>query len=148
MEDLLSQVLVNCQLYQGVTEKGLDELEKELNMRLPDEYIRLLRFSNGLEGVLEDNQTYVAFWNAEMVYENNQMYEVPRLMPGILVIGGIRDSEAICIDMRENSQNYGNFFMVPFDLLDWEEAEPLGSTLEEMFEKLKNPFSLPASEKE
>lgn len=148
MEDTFSHIFTNCQLYQGVTDGGLEQLEKELDMRLPDEYVRLLQFSNGLEGVLGDNQTYIAIWNAEMVYENNQMYESERLIPGILIIGGAKESEAICIDMRENSETYGKFFLVPFEPLDWEDAEPLGTTIEEVIEKLKNPFNLPDEQAE
>ena len=143
MDDSLSYIFTNCQLYQPVTDAGVEQLEKKLDMKLPDEYLRLLQFSNGLEGTIGTHQIYVAVWNAEMLYENNQTYEAPRLIPGILIIGSAKESEAICIDMREMSETYGSFFLLPFEPLDWDEAEPLGATIEEAFEKLKNPFNLP-----
>jgi hypothetical protein len=143
MDENNADLFANCQFNEPVTEEAVTAAEAQLGMQLPDEYLRLLVFSDGLQGQLGDSQVYITIWPAEDLKANNDAYNAPQLIPGILLIGTTGNNEGICIDMRESSQTSGSFFMVALDPLDWDDAESLGSILEEAFEKLKNPFNLP-----
>lgn len=143
MEENNSELFANCTFNDPASEEAVKAVEMQLGMELPNEYLRLLVFADGLEGQLGNSQTYVTIWPVEDLEANNAAFDAPRLIPGILLIGTTGNNEGICIDMRDTSQTYGSFFMVSLDPLDWDDAEPLGNILEEAFEKLKNPFNLP-----
>lgn len=132
---------VRCQLNAPVGQAAVAQLEQHLGMQLPEEYLRILTYSNGLEGWISD-KTYLVLWRVEELLRNNESVEAPRLIPGILLIGTAGDGEVIALDMRDGRDTYGCFFLLATSPLDWEDAEPLGCTVEEAFEKLKNPFNL------
>jgi len=143
--DDFSSIFASCQLYPPASQSHLAVLEHSLGVSLPGEYARLLSFSNGLEGQISQD-TSVQVWSTENVLSQNKTLQANKPLEGILIIGVTDGGEAICLDLRDNASSYENFFMVPVDMLDWDESEYLGSTINETFEKLKNPFGIPDKE--
>lgn len=142
MNENLTQIFQNCQIYEPASDEKISEIENNLGLALSPEYLRLLKFSDGLDGWLND-KIYIELWPVEKLIELNDYYQTRESIPGIILIGSDGSDEAIALDLRENSQNYGSFFLMPFIPFDWEEAEKMGETIEQFIKKFKNPFNLP-----
>ena len=65
----------------------------------------------------------------------NEDYSVDKFAPGMVLIGSDGGSEAIGIDLREESETKNHFFTVPFISNGWQDAVELGSTIEELVSK-------------
>lgn len=104
---------------------------QELKIKLPENYISFLKFSNGIEGIAS-NGSYLQFWKAENLNEFNNRMEVKDCIPGMFFIGGDGGEEKIGIDIRQDSLTFGNYFMVPNDSLDWKSAILLGTEISEI----------------
>src|SRR6266436_1173022 len=101
MDNNLSQIFRNCQLYDSVSEAQIQDVQNYLGQNLPPEYQRLLQFSNGLEGCIDDqNKIYIEIWPAEKLNEANDYYQTQDSIPGIILIGSFGKDEAIALDMR------------------------------------------------
>lgn len=77
--------------------EGIDEVERELGIRLPDEYRDLLRRVNGGEGPI-GAQSYLILWRAEELVEHNRGYRPDaRYAPDLVFIGTDGGNEVFAI---------------------------------------------------
>lgn len=64
----------------------IDAAERELGVRLPEDYRAFLQQSDGLEGFAGPN-AYLMLWSAKELLELNTAYSVAEFAPGLVLIG-------------------------------------------------------------
>jgi len=135
-DDRLQELLENCSLNDPAAGDLVAALQTELGKTLPEEYVDILKISNGLEGSVGDK--YLSLWRAEDLLENNAEYKTEQHAAGMLVVGSDGGNQALGLDLREDSDTYGHFFWVTFVPMLWNEAVDGGTTLEEAIHILKS----------
>lgn len=71
----------------------------ELGVALPEDYLDLLRFSNGAEGNLgPDDGSYIIFWAAEDLIISNREYGIKEDYPGLVIFGKNAATAAYAFD--------------------------------------------------
>ena len=93
-------------------EAALKSLAAGCDFRLPDEYLALLRFSNGGEGALCIEPWWFQLWPAEEVLDLNRGYCIPEFLPGYLGIGSNAAGELLAI--RKSDGSPCPIYMIPF----------------------------------
>ena len=81
--------------------EAVQKLMAEAHVELPDEYLELLRYSNGGEGNLAVEPGWFQLWPAEKVIEFNEGYEVNKFIPGFFGFGSSGGGEMLALDTRE-----------------------------------------------
>lgn len=61
-------------------------VENDLNVKFPSEYIQFLQYSDGMDGVLPTN-VYVSIWSIKELIGLNTGYEVNEFAPHLLLFG-------------------------------------------------------------
>jgi hypothetical protein len=74
----------------------IDNLERILQLQLPDEYRALLREANGIYANL------VSIFSCEDAPERNETYEVREYAPGYILIGAVSDSPVLLKSGKES----------------------------------------------
>ena len=87
------------ELREGAQGEAIYQLERELNIKLPDEYKDFMQYSNGGVGTIGDN--YLEIWPIEEINSSNQELLVEEFAPGLLLFGGDGANELFAFDTRE-----------------------------------------------
>jgi hypothetical protein len=82
------------------SEKALEQLRAIAPAALPDEYLALLRYTNGGEGPLALPPLYFILYKSEYVIEMNLSTDQRELYSGYFVIGSNGGLETIAFDTR------------------------------------------------
>jgi hypothetical protein len=101
--------------------KVIQQLLAESEIDLPEEYLTLLRHSNGGEGELDVEPGWFQLWPAEQVVEFNRGYEVAKNAPGIFGFGSNGGGEMLAFDMRCGEP--WRIVMIPFIPMRIEDAK-------------------------
>jgi hypothetical protein len=96
---------------------------------LPDEYISLLRYSNG--GLIVNGEREFGFFGRDVLREYCLCYEFPEYMLGALPIGLNGGGVFYAYDFRKKSSN-PNIIAIHACNLDWDDAIVLGTSLEKV----------------
>lgn len=91
---------------------AIESLAAACDFDLPEEYLTLLRYSNGGEGFLCIEPWYFQLCSAEEVVEYNHGYKVDEFLPGWFAIGSNGGGEMLAIRKRDGSPC--PVYMVPF----------------------------------
>ena len=70
----------------GASEAEITAAEILLGQRLPEDYREVLRFSNGMEGMISP-RAYVSLWSVADLPELNAGYSVSEFIPGMVLFG-------------------------------------------------------------
>src|SRR5262249_44275199 len=70
----------------GATDEVIASVSRELGRELPSDYLRLMRETNGIEGLL-DGDKYVIFFPVTDLPKLNRAANVAELAPSFLIIG-------------------------------------------------------------
>ena len=116
--------LENMNLKYGASDAAIRESEKQIGSRLPEEYVHLLKLTNGGEGFIGEN-SYLVLWGVEELASMNAGYEVQKYVPGLLIFGSDGGGEAYGFDMRTS---HWPVVQVPFVGMTWGLAESLGES--------------------
>ncbi|MBL4898840.1 MAG: SMI1/KNR4 family protein [Colwellia sp.] len=84
----------------GATEDEMDELKRSVSFSLPDEYLDLLRFSNGGEGPLLVQPWHFVLDNVSDVLEPSIRSNYEEFFPGYFVFGGNGGGELVAIEIE------------------------------------------------
>ena len=87
-------------------------------MKFPEDYVTFLRFANGGEGFLGDNQPLI-LWPVEELALRNDGYHVRDYAPGLLIFGSNGGGDAYGFDTRSPDWP---IVELPFIGMDWREA--------------------------
>jgi SMI1 / KNR4 family (SUKH-1) len=91
--------LNNLDRRTGATELLISESEREMGLKLPDDYLAFLETSNGGEGFVANS--YVMLWKVKELSSMNRSYETEIYAPDLLIFGSDGGGEAYRFDTRE-----------------------------------------------
>lgn len=128
----LSQLINGLSLNPPTTEKTINEVEEELDIKFPCEYVDLMTITNGGEGKIGDT-SYIAIWQIENIIQYNEGYAVEEFAPGLLIFGSDGGDTAYAFDTRDKSMH---IVEVPFIGMDIEEIIYRGNNFIEFLEYL------------
>ncbi|GAA5444147.1 hypothetical protein Misp06_02330 [Microbulbifer sp. NBRC 101763] len=103
----------------GVSETQLQKLEDDLKIKLPDDYVALMRRTDGF--ALGNGLT---IYRSEDLVERNETFEVFEYAPGYLAIGDDSGGLSILISLSN-----GKVYSVDQGSMDEDDMEILGNSL-------------------
>jgi len=130
MQNISNKYLKDLELNKPASIELIQDVEKNLGIKFPEDYIDFMLFSNGCEGSIGEN--YIILWNTEDIIENNENYEVQTYAPNIVIFGSNGGGEAFGFDMRNKNIKY---IMLPF-MFDYNDIIDQGYFLNDFFERL------------
>lgn len=107
----------------NATDAVIADVQRDVGVELPPDYVELLQQTNGGEGFIGDR--YVILFPVEILAELNEAYQIEDYAPGLLVFGSNGAGEALGFDTRRSPWA---IVQVPFIGMDWTLAEPLAAT--------------------
>jgi hypothetical protein len=140
--DEVRELLVKFNRNIGATDAQIADNERELGKKLPAEYVEFLKLSNGGEGFV--GKHYLILWPVEELSEANKGYEVEESAPGLLAFGSDGGGEAFGFDTRIPDWPV---VLVPFIVMDWDDAIPVVDSFGGFFKRLfENESLFPSKE--
>ncbi|MEC0093412.1 SMI1/KNR4 family protein [Paenibacillus macquariensis] len=115
----------------GIEQKLISEIEAQLGISFPNDYVELLSEINGMEGSV--GNSYIRLWSMNELVELNKDYSVQEFAPGILLIGSDGGGEAFAYDLRDNEMK---IVKIPFIPMDVEEIIICGNDLNSFYKYL------------
>ena len=100
VEKLLSEPSRDWSARAPASEEAIERLRQHAAVALPEEYLALLRYSNGGEGSLALPPLYFMLYEAEYTNELNRSPDQLELYPGFFVFGSNGGLETIAFDTR------------------------------------------------
>jgi hypothetical protein len=101
INDELKMLVESLALSPSASEEAIDALVSEVKFSLPEEYLDLLRLSNGAEGKLGISPlSFIIIWPAEEVVLANREYGINEESPELLVFGKDAATGAFAFDTR------------------------------------------------
>ena len=132
MDKNLIKILEGIELNQPTTKERLEEVERQLEIKFPDQYIYFMLESNGVEGTIGAN-SYLAIWPIEQIVQLNEEYAVNEFTPGLVYIGSDGGGMAYAFDNRVKGIPIVEF---PFESIHIEDAKICGNTFIEFLQNL------------
>ena len=83
-------------------EEAIQALIRGTGLDFPEEYLTLLRYSNGGEGELAVDPLWFSIYPVEEVVELNRGYEIEVYLPGYFAFGSNKGGEALLFDTRKS----------------------------------------------
>ncbi len=114
--ELLADPARDWQRKPPATARSVDTLIAQSSLHLPDDYVALLRYSNGGAGKLGVEPGWFEIWPAEDVLQLNQEYAVREFAPHFFAFGSNGGGEMFALDIRQLP--HSNVFMIPFVGMD------------------------------
>lgn len=118
----------------GASLAVIDAAERDLGVRLPDDYKAFLGESDGLEGFSGPDGDYLMLYGTKELSENNRGYEVAEFAPGFTMIGSDGGGNAFGFVLQDGKTRY---VRLPFIAMNLREAEDMGGTLVELVQRLR-----------
>jgi hypothetical protein len=110
---------------------AIADVEKELAVRLPDDYKEFLRVTDGYAGSIGEDG-YIDLFATQQIVELQRGYEFDRDLPGFLLIGSNGGGEAFGFDKRTEPWNV---VMVPFIGTEWKVSIVVGNTFNKFLKR-------------
>jgi hypothetical protein len=83
-------------------EKAIQALIRESGLDLPEEYLTLLRYSNGGEGELAVEPLWFVIFPVQDALERNQGLQIAKRLPGYFAFGSSGGGCSLLFNTREN----------------------------------------------
>ena len=130
MKDIANKIASLLNNNHGVDSKDIAVIEERLNAAFPQDYITLLKRSNGGEGYVGEN--YISLWKVEDLPALNEEYQIQKyLSEKFLGIG--TDGGGICYGFCLD-KNY-SIFKCPLGDLDINEVVIVAKSTKHFFKK-------------
>src|SRR5262245_27821858 len=91
------QLAQMAEIQDAATDQQIAEAENEMGVKFPEEYRRLLTYSDGLFA-----NDIVKLYSIDEIAERNSTYEVAEYLPGYLMIGDDSGGYGIFLDTGSN----------------------------------------------
>lgn len=111
----------------------IETAERELRVRLPDDYRTFLQESDGLEGFAGPD-SYLILWSARKLPELNATYNVAEFAPGLVLIGTDGGGTAYGFLKRGGTNRYVQVQLIG---LSRDAFEVMGDSFVEMIARLR-----------
>ncbi len=112
MEDLIRQVGRHLKLRQGASAEAIEELQRRLGVRLPQDYLAFLSKSDGAEGPIGAS-SYVALCGVDEVVAENE--GLGGIASGLLIFGSDGGEAAYAFELRSGAMHVVE---IPFEVMD------------------------------
>ena len=109
--------------------ESIQKLVDNAGKELPEEYLALLRYSDGGDGVLGLEPGWLQLWSSTDVLENNKDYEIEEYIPGFFGFGSSGGGELLAFDTRRGKP--WKIVMIPFVPMSAELAIVIAQDCEE-----------------
>ncbi|MCA9249369.1 MAG: SMI1/KNR4 family protein [Planctomycetales bacterium] len=129
MDKQIRLLLQHCERHDGVSGEQLSVLQRIAGDRLPEWYLDLMRWSNGLEGFI-GSDNYLMLYSADEIPDANSGY-VAENIPHLFIIGSNGGDAGYAIDL-----NTDNRPVVEVTFVDLELVRVVGRSLLEFLENL------------
>jgi len=128
-----SERYLHAWIDKGPSKNGMpDDLLEAVPGGLPEDYLRFMAKRNGGDGFVGKN--YLVLWSLEELVPFNRECEVTTYAPGLFFIGSNGSGEGFGYDLRPSSTP--SLVMLPFIGMDWKDALPVGSSMDEFLSVL------------
>ncbi len=94
----LRKYIIQMKKNPGVSLSSLQNVQEELGFKFPVEYADFLLESNGAEGPI--GNAYLVLWALEKIKSWNQMYEVDKYAPHLILFGSDGGDMGFAFDKR------------------------------------------------
>jgi hypothetical protein len=132
----LEGILNNYNFSKRTTDPNIsiEEIEKEINFSLPDDYKYYITHYKEFEGFL--GPEYLKLFDQDMLLEENDSYQIIQNLPKTIAIGNNGSSEFIAIELI-GANNY-RIVLSPFIDLSAEYHIEIGTSFSDMLNRLDN----------
>lgn len=131
MEKIIEQIKAHWYKNNGANNDAINNLEQLLNINLPEDYKYFVRWSNGGEGKVNENN--ISLWKIEDLSILNEEYQIQKYL-GKKVIGIGTDGGGICYGYKF-TDNQSNIFKCPLGDLDIDEITLIADSFEGFLKK-------------
>lgn len=128
------------------TEDAIQGLIMETGMDFPEDYLNLLRYSNGGEGELGVDPLWFSIYPAEEVVELNRRYEIESYLPGYFAFGSNRGGEALLFDTRKSKP--WKVYYAPFIGMEEDQVLECAANFKEFVRSMGRPSPKTEHERE
>ena len=105
MLDKIKEMTKDMEYNKPATKEELEEIEKEFNIKLPENYKDFMLLTNGAEGPI-GKYGYLAIFDTEEVKWYNAESPLKENFPELFFIASIRGGYVYAIDTRKESTKY------------------------------------------
>lgn len=127
MNNKMATVLAALKKNPPATQEQIDQLQVDLGVILPPDYVEYARATNGADGAVGVNG-YVSLWPIDEVAQLNKNYRVADFAPGLVLFGSDGGGEAFAFDARDGGME---IVQVPFVGMSLFEIQLLAKTFGE-----------------
>ncbi|MFJ4455292.1 SMI1/KNR4 family protein [Pseudomonas sp. NPDC089392] len=127
INNTIKAITSQWQAQPGALLREIDDLEKSIHKKLPNDYRSFLQWSNG--GNCKFSNIYIDLWPAGLVEKLNQEYQISKYL-GVSYVGIGTDGGSICIALDYTSTQPQ---ICTFDLgdIDLSRVNQIGKTFSE-----------------
>lgn len=115
MEQMIRGLRGQLELRQGAPAEALEELQRRLGVRLPEDYLAFLRASDGAEGPIGESSYVMLDGVDELLLENEGMKAIQR---GFFIFGSNGGEEAYAFELRSGAMRVVE---TPYDVMGLDE---------------------------
>ena len=122
----------NCRA--GANDIGIQHVETQAGLNLPNDYKQFLRFADGGDGPI-GRLSYLSLWSTDKLMPLNAAYHVSEFAPGLFLFGSDGGDEAYGFDMRFDDKPV---VAIPFVGMDLRLARPVAHTFSDFLQSFAN----------
>lgn len=116
---------------EPATERSIDELEKAIGQRLPEDYRTFLLQSDGGNGFIGGH--YLVLWRVEELLQFNQEYQFFKYAPGLLAFASTGENEGFAFSIEKAPST---IFQIPFIGMSLANAIPVADSFEHLLRRM------------
>lgn len=120
------------------TPESIQKLVDNAGKELPEDYLALLSYSDGGEGILGIEPGWLQLWSSADVLEHNKGYEIEEYVPGFFGFGSSGGGELLAFDTQSGEP--WKIVMIPFVPMSAKEAIVIAKNLEEFIRAIGRDF--------
>ena len=130
MLDKIKEMTKDMEYNTPATKEEIEQIEKEFNIKLPEDYKNFMLTTNGAEGPLGE-YGYLAIFDTKEVKEYNTENPLKKSFPELFFIASIRGGYAYALDTRKQPMKY---VQVDDFATNYDEIEETADTFEKLIE--------------
>jgi len=115
------------------TKAKMEEIERRLDVHLPDDYVRFLLTRGSMKQRISPADCYLQIYPLDDVIPINEAGEIQDRFPGALVIGGDGSREMLAYDFRRGQSS---LVLLSITAEDWSDAVYQASSLTALLAQL------------
>jgi hypothetical protein len=107
MDYKIKSLIENLELLQGASIETINNIEDELQIKLPDEMRGFFLESNGAEGFV--GKSYLVIWSLEEMKEINKLSDIGKSFPKLVLFGSDGGGETYGLDFSKTNLAFVEF---------------------------------------